>query len=196
MPGEAVESWNGQTSLYGLKASGRDTAASLWTKDSTSTGFSEEEGASGSLSPANLAQHPAHRVVEPVRHPLLEGDDGVVGDVDVLRADLRAALGDVAEADPRQLADELCPVGGVQGGHLQLRQPHEPAGAAEHLLVLRVVADDVTDILAEEALDALAELLPAVDIDLHDAVAAAGPIGRSRLEGGYLLRDLEVEGDV
>jgi hypothetical protein len=31
-----------------------------------------------------------------VDDPLLEGDQRVVGDLDVLRADLRAALGDVA----------------------------------------------------------------------------------------------------
>jgi len=35
-----------------------------------------------------------------------------------------------------------------------------------------VVADDVADVLAEEALDALVELLPALDVLLHHPVLA------------------------
>src|SRR5436190_582548 len=40
-----------------------------------------------------------HRVVKLVHHALLERDDGIVRDRDVLGADLRAALGDVAVAN-------------------------------------------------------------------------------------------------
>src|SRR5262245_13752306 len=39
------------------------------------------------------------RVIVFIDHAFLERDDGVVGDGDVLGADLRAALGDVAQAD-------------------------------------------------------------------------------------------------
>jgi len=49
---------------------------------------------------------PPHDGVERVGRALLERDDPVVGDVDVLGTDLGAALGDVAEADPRVLLDE------------------------------------------------------------------------------------------
>ena len=45
-------------------------------------------------------------------------------------------------------------------------------GPANCGLVLLVVADDVADVLAEEALDALAELLAPLDVDLLHAVAA------------------------
>src|SRR2546425_235372 len=48
---------------------------------------------------AELTQQPHDGIEELVGHPLLERDDRVVGDVDVLRADLGAALGDVAQPD-------------------------------------------------------------------------------------------------
>src|SRR5438093_2449212 len=58
------------------------------------------------LAAAELAQQP-HDRVEVVGHPLLHRNDAVVGDVDVLRAYLSAALRDVAEADARLRAHEL-----------------------------------------------------------------------------------------
>ena len=91
-----------------------------------------------------------------------------------LRADLCAALGDVAVADAAGVADELGAVVRVQRVHLQLGEADEEARAEEVLLVLRVVADDVADVLAEEALDALAELLPALDVLLLHPVVAVG----------------------
>src|SRR3990170_2520443 len=146
------------------------------------------------LATADLAQDPAHRVVVAVGYAFLERDDGVVRDVDVLRTDLGAALRDVAVADARRFAYQLRAVDGIQRVHLQLRQPHQEARPEEARLVLRVVPDHVADVLAEEALDALAELLAAVDIHLLDAVAALRL--RRPLEGRYLLRHLEVERDV
>src|SRR5690606_7449991 len=47
----------------------------------------------------DLAPQPHQRVVAVARHALLHRDDPVVGDVDVLGAHLRAALGDVAVAE-------------------------------------------------------------------------------------------------
>src|SRR5271170_5503920 len=65
---------------------------------------------------AALLEDPAeqahHRIVVGVGDALLERDDGVVGDLDVLRADLGAALGDVAEADAALLLEEGLAVGG------------------------------------------------------------------------------------
>jgi hypothetical protein len=51
------------------------------------------------LSPPDLPHEPLGRVVVLVDDALFEGDDRVVRDVDVDRADLGATLGDVAEAD-------------------------------------------------------------------------------------------------
>src|SRR6185436_4550755 len=55
----------------------------------------------------NHAQQPTDRVVEPVDDPLLHRNDRVVGDGDLLRAHLRAALRDVAVADTVVLF-EIC----------------------------------------------------------------------------------------
>src|SRR5881409_1216001 len=73
------------------------------------------DGRSGlpTLRAPELLEEP-HDGVERVGGALLERDDPVVGDVDVLGADLGAALGDVAEADPRVLLDEARAVTRVQ----------------------------------------------------------------------------------
>src|SRR5687768_7080714 len=42
---------------------------------------------------------PSNRIIKLVHHPFLEWDDPVVRDLDVLRADLRTALRDVAVPD-------------------------------------------------------------------------------------------------
>ena len=63
-------------------------------------------------------------------------------------------------------------VGLVERVHVELGDPHQVAGAGEDRLVVLVVADDVAGVLAQEALDALAELLPALNIDLLHAVVA------------------------
>jgi hypothetical protein len=57
-------------------------------------------------------------------------------------------------------------------------------------LVLLVVADDVTGVLTQEALDALAELLPALDVGLHHsalAVRVRGCRREGRQLGGLLV---------
>src|SRR2546425_11607001 len=109
------------------------------------------------LPAAELAEEPDDGV-EVVGHPLLHGDDAIVGDVDMLGADLAAALGDVAEPDPRLLADELRAVDGVERMHVQAGDLDEESRSRERLLQI-VVADHVADVLAQEALDALVELL-------------------------------------
>src|SRR4029079_12172132 len=131
------------------------------------------------------------RVEVPVDHPLFPRNDGVVRDGDALRTDLRAALRDVAVADPVRLAQLGDAVLGVQRVHLQRRRVDQEARPDE-LLVLVVVAKHVADVLAQEALDALAELLHALDVFL---LHAPGPVGRvrlPRLEGLDLLLHAEV----
>src|SRR5262249_51786508 len=103
------------------------------------------------------APRPADRVEVHVGRPLLEGDDRVVRDVDVLRADLGAALGDVAHPDAGLAPQQRPPVGGVLRVHLQPGYANHEAGAEERVLAV-VPAQHVAHVLAQEALDALAEL--------------------------------------
>src|SRR5512139_4140110 len=143
----------------------------------------------------DLRAQPDDRVVLPVHDALLHRDDRVVGDLDPLGADLGAALGDVAHAQAGGVLGQLATVIGVEGVHVELGVPEEEPRTGEGRLVLLVVPHDVADVLAEEALDALAELLAALDIGLHHPALAVGVAGR-RGEGGELLGLLVVEGHV
>src|SRR5258708_7363820 len=78
-------------------------------------------------------------------------------------ADGGAALGDVAVADPVRLPELLAAVEGVERVHLERRGVDQVARAHE-LLVQVMVAQHVADVLAEEALDALPELLNPVHV--------------------------------
>src|SRR6202046_2385195 len=144
-------------------------------------------------APGDLAPEPGHRVVTGVDHALLHRDDAVVRDLYVLGAHLGAALGDVAHAQAA-VVRQLPAVVDVERVHLELREADEEAGPRVVGLVVLVVADDVADVLAHEALNALAELLAALDVDLHHAIAALGL--RPGLEGGDRLGHLVVERDV
>ncbi len=68
-------------------------------------------------------------------------------------------------------------------------------GPEKDFLVLLVVTDHVAGVLAQEALDALAELLRALHVDLLHPVLARLQVGR-RGERGDLARLLVVERDV
>src|SRR5438034_83082 len=114
-------------------------------------------------APRDPAPHAPHRVVEVVHHALLQRDDGVVRDVDRLGADLGAALGDVAVADAGLLLQVAAARGGVERVHLEARDAYQEARAGEGVRAL-VIAQHVAHVLAEEALDALAELLHPVDV--------------------------------
>src|SRR5882724_4123360 len=142
-----------------------------------------------------LAREPHDRVVLLGHHPFFEGNQSIIRDVDVLGADLGAALGDVAVAEAGLGLSEVEAVIGVERMHLELGDAHEIARSREGGLVLRVIADDVADVLAEEALDALAEFLAALDVLLLHAPGAVRLL-RPRLEGGDLPGLLVVEGDV
>src|ERR1019366_1827738 len=114
------------------------------------------------LRAADLARDPADRVEEVVGHALLEGNDAVVRDANALRTHLAAALRDVAIPDLELVFQELAAVEGVERMHVERRQLDQETRAGEVLFA--VVADDVTHVLAQEALDALPELLDAVDV--------------------------------
>ena len=86
-------------------------------------------------------------------------------------------------------------VEGVERVHVQLGEPDQEARAGEGLLVLLVVAHHVAGVLAQVALDALAELLAALDVDLLHPVVARLEVGRRR-ERRDRARLLVVERDV
>src|SRR5829696_7104806 len=115
------------------------------------------------LPPPDLAHQPLGRIVVLVGDALLEGDDGVVGDVDVDRADLCAALGDVAEPEAVVVLEVGQPVGLVHRVHLQPLVSDEEAWSCE-LGVLVVGPQDVADVLAHKALYALLRFVETLDI--------------------------------
>src|SRR2546425_1344952 len=156
--------------------------------------FTDARSGLPALRAPELLEEP-HDGIERVGGALLERDDPVVGDVDVLGADLGAALGDVAEADPRVLLDEARAVTRVQRMHVEARDLDEEARPGERALLVVVVANHVAHVLAQEALDALVELLNAIDILLHHPVGAGG-LRRLEAEGRHLLGLLVVEGHV
>src|SRR3712207_8811066 len=64
------------------------------------------------------------------------------------------------------------------------RSDEEP-GPGEAPLVLLVIPDDVAGVLAQPALDALAELLRPVDVDLLHPVVAVGDRKSTRLNSSH-----------
>ena len=78
--------------------------------------------------------------------------------------------------------------------HLERSAIYEESGTNE--LVVEVIAENVTDILAQIALDALAELLHPLDVALCHAPGAVSGIGGTRREGLNPLLDLVVPGNV
>src|SRR6478735_3627024 len=131
------------------------------------------------LAETDLRAQPHERVVVTADHALLHRDDRVVGDLDVLGADLGAALRDVAHPDALFVAGEVRTVfTRVERVHVELGRPDEEAGSGERLLVALVVTHDVAGVLAEEALDALAELLRPLDVDLLHPVLARRQVRR------------------
>ena len=72
-------------------------------------------------------------------------------------------------------------VAGIERIHLQLRRVDQEARTDEFLVQV-VIAQHVAHVLAQEALDALAEFLDAVDVGLLHAPRAVGGVGLARLE--------------
>src|SRR2546430_13115138 len=80
----------------------------------------------------DLAAQPDQRVVPAVDDPFLHRDDRVVRDLYVFRADLGAALGDVAVPQALLLDPELLSVPArVPRVHVHLRPPGEEPPAGE-----------------------------------------------------------------
>src|SRR5258708_7688676 len=140
------------------------------------------------LGPSRVLPHhpaldPGQRVVELGHDPLLERDDRVVGDVDVLRTDLGAALRDVAEPEAGLRPQELEAVVRVERMHLERGVTHEHPRTGEGRLVLLVVADEVAGVLAEGSLDGPLEIPDPLHVLLGHPARARRPL-RLRAEHG------------
>src|ERR1700730_10903056 len=110
------------------------------------------------LCPSNLPHQHEHGIVEFVNHTLLQWNDRIVRDVDLLGANLGAALGNVAEADAELILKQPRARFRVEGMHFERRNADEKPRSPE-LLHLLVIAENVAHILAQEAFNALPKLL-------------------------------------
>src|SRR5712692_11883049 len=159
---------------------GSTAGASRQMEDGFQPDFHETSSGPRLAFPAleDLTRQQKHGIVELVHHTLLERNNGVVGNVNVFRAHLSAALSDVAQADAQLVAKELGAGYTVERVHLQGGHANEKARPTK-LFLLVVVAQDVAHVLTQEAFDTFAELLHAVHILLIELPLDSGP----RLEG-------------
>src|ERR1700687_5591330 len=100
-----------------------------------------------SFHPSNLPNQHEHGIIEFVNHALLQWNDRIVRDVDLLGANLGAALGNVAEADAELILQQARARLRVERMHLERRNSNEKPRSSE-LLPLLVVAENVAHILA------------------------------------------------
>src|SRR6266853_338837 len=136
---------------------------------------------SNMLTSAEHSQQLHEWIVQLVDDALFQRNDGVVRNGDAFRTHFRAALRDVAVPNPEltlQVSDAIL---GVERVHLERCAIYQVTRTHE-LVEERVIAQHVADVLAEEALDAFAELLHALDVDLRHAPGAVRGVGRPRLE--------------
>src|ERR1700733_13805349 len=116
-----------------------------------------------------------------IHDSFLQRNDSVVGNLNVLRAHLRATFRDVAVADAVRLSQLLEPILGIERVHLERGGINEKARTDE-FVVLAMVAQDMADVLAKEALDAFPKFLDAVDVSLRHSPGAIGRVGRAWFE--------------
>src|SRR5260370_17742095 len=126
-------------------------------------------------------KQPGKRIVKLVHNPLLQRNDGILGNRNVLRADFTAASGDVAVTDAVRLFQLGDAVLDIERMHFERADLDEKARPGE-FIELVMLAQHVAHILAQETLDALAEFLHTIDVLLRHAPGAVGRIGRARLE--------------
>ena len=98
--------------------------------------------------------------------------------MDIFGTDLGTALGDVAQADTKGVLELAQAVGRIERMHRQGSNTHHEARSGE--VVAPMVAQDMTDVLAQEAFNALVKFLQAIDIILLHAVRT---VGLTRLGG-------------
>src|SRR5260370_21727519 len=79
------------------------------------------------LLPADLAEKHGQRIVKLVHYALFERNDGIVGDANLLGADLRATFGDVAETETKLILEKAGAVAAVERMHFEARNTNEVA---------------------------------------------------------------------
>src|SRR5712691_4352216 len=118
-----------------------------------------------SWRPPKHAQQFSDRIVELVDDAFFQWNDGVVGDRDALGTHRGAAFRDVAVAHALRVLEVGGAVLDIERMHLERRRVDE-VSRTDELLVELVFPQHMTDILAEEALDALPEFLDPIDVPL------------------------------
>ena len=82
------------------------------------------------------------------------------------------ALGDVAHSKTVLLLSIALTIKLVQRMHVEFSKTNEEPRSSKGFFVFFMVTDNVASVLAQEAFDALTELLATLDIDLFHAVLA------------------------
>jgi len=119
------------------------------------------------LAAAKDPEEHGQRIVELIHDAFLQGDDGVVSDANLLGANLRAALRNIAITQAKLIFQETGAVESVERMHFEAGDSDEKPRARE-LFLLVVLAKNMTHILAKKTFDALAKLLHAIHVDLGD----------------------------
>ena len=104
----------------------------------------------------------------------------------MLRANLGTALRNIAVPDSIAMTQVRQTILGIQWVHFEGGCVYEESGANE-LVVLVVIANHMTHVLTQEALNALAELLRPLDISLRHIPSPILIVRGPRLEGLNLL---------
>src|SRR5689334_7573898 len=115
--------------------------------------------------------------------------------MNLLRANLGAALGDVTKTNPLCLTQLLSSILYVERVHLErggINQETRP----DKLIMFAMVAENVTNVLAQKAFDAFPKFLDAVDVALLHPPGAVGGIRRTWFESLDPLFDCEIPGDI
>src|SRR5688572_13959165 len=107
------------------------------------------------MSGAQFAEDPAERIVETVGNSLFQRDDGIVRYVNIFWTYFCAALRYVTHPNSGRTPYELGAVFRVERMHLEFGKANEKPRAVEARLVVGMIPDDVANVLAEKALDAL-----------------------------------------
>src|ERR1700738_3500011 len=91
---------------------------------------------------SNLPHDPNQRIIELVHNALLQWNDGIVGDVDVLRADLRATFRYIAKPDSQLILEQLRAREAIHRMHVQPGHAHKESRPAK-LLIFVMISQDV-----------------------------------------------------
>src|SRR5256885_11635887 len=83
------------------------------------------------LLAANRSKQHRQRIIKFVHHALLERDDGVIRDVNLLRANLRAAFRDVAKSEAEFVLEQRGAVAAVERMHIEAGDADEEAWTGE-----------------------------------------------------------------